>query len=63
MKAINTLKASGWKVSKAGNRFCADGRSRPCLLIQNALGLGLTIGGDKRQIGRQMREIAREFTK
>lgn len=58
MKTIKTLKENGWKIRRAGVRHSTDGRIKPVLLLQSATS-GLTIDGDHRQLGRQLRQLAR----
>jgi len=53
MNTIKTLKAKGFCVKNAGHRY-----GNTCLLIQGLKG-GITIDGDRRQLGRQLRHLAR----
>jgi hypothetical protein len=61
MKAKQAIKAAGYKITNAGHWIKEDGTLVPVTLIQIPYGGGITIGGDRRQVGRKIKRFARSL--
>jgi hypothetical protein len=61
MKAKQAIKAAGYKITNAGYWRKKDGGLTPVTLIQIPYGGGITIGGDRRQVGREIKRFARSL--
>lgn len=59
MGAKGKIKNAGYNIRRAGYWLAENGSLIPVTLIQIPCGQGITVGGNRRQIGRRIREFAR----